>query len=93
MQGELLPADEVWSAFVSVLLAVGHLHQHGVVHHNVKMANVLNVGGTYKLTDHGSATWGPSYEDDFTTAGEHVQQFAAAADAAAYWSIHTDSAG
>lgn len=36
-----LPEDEIWHYFLSLCLALEHLHSHGVLHRDVKMANVF----------------------------------------------------
>jgi hypothetical protein len=48
--GDAMSPADVWSTFVQALLALGHLHKHGMVMRgNVTMENVLSVNGVCKL--------------------------------------------
>jgi hypothetical protein len=54
--GALSPAQAV-RATLHVLAALGAAHERGVVHRDVKPENVLEVDGTFKVTDFGIAKW------------------------------------
>jgi serine/threonine protein kinase len=48
-----LPADEVVALGLKLTAALAHLHQHGLVHRDVKPSNILFIGGEPKLADAG----------------------------------------
>lgn len=51
-----LPAAEAVAVFKSVAEAIGHIHQHGIVHRDIKPNNIkINSAGTAKLLDFGIA--------------------------------------
>lgn len=51
-----LPVSEVVNLGVELCGALGHIHRHGLVHRDVKPANVIFVGGQAKLADVGLVT-------------------------------------
>src|SRR6185436_12980568 len=48
-----LPADEVVALGLSLTAALSALHRHGLVHRDVKPANIIFVGGQPKIADIG----------------------------------------
>lgn len=48
-----LPFDECLPFAMSLTLALGHLHRHGLIHRDIKPSNIIFVGGIPKLADIG----------------------------------------
>lgn len=51
-----LPAQECVRLGISMTLALGHLHRHGLIHRDVKPSNLIFVNGLPKLADIGLVT-------------------------------------
>ena len=51
-----LPLDECLTLGLTLSLALGHLHRHGLIHRDVKPSNIIFVGGVPKLADIGLVT-------------------------------------
>ncbi len=51
-----LPFVECLSHALSLNLALGHLHRHGLIHRDIKPSNIIFVGGIPKLADIGLVT-------------------------------------
>lgn len=47
----LFNEGEVWKAAIQVLSGVALLHRNGILHRDIKTANVFFTGGQYKLGD------------------------------------------
>ena len=56
LDGGRLPASRVLEIGLALTEALGHLHQHGLVHRDVKPSNVIFVNGRPKLADIGLVT-------------------------------------
>lgn len=55
-----LPWDDALRAAIQVVMALAEAHGRGILHRDVKSANVLRAeGDVYKLTDFGIARWAP----------------------------------
>lgn len=52
-QHHRLPMPECVGLGINLNLALGHLHRHGLIHRDVKPANIIFVGGVPKLADIG----------------------------------------
>jgi hypothetical protein len=52
-----LAAPAALTACARVAEALQHAHEHGVVHRDVKPANIFDVGGDHRVTDFGVARW------------------------------------
>ena len=52
-QHHRLPVPECVGLGINLNLALGHLHRHGLIHRDVKPANIIFVGGVPKLADIG----------------------------------------
>jgi serine/threonine protein kinase len=51
-----LPFDECLRHALSLNLAMGHLHRHGLIHRDIKPSNIIFIGGIPKLADIGLVT-------------------------------------
>lgn len=51
-----LAFDECLPVAMSLTLALGHLHRHGLIHRDIKPSNIIFVGGIPKLADIGLVT-------------------------------------
>jgi WD40 repeat protein/serine/threonine protein kinase len=51
-----LPFDECLPVAMSLTLALGRLHRHGLIHRDIKPSNIIFVGGIPKLADIGLVT-------------------------------------
>lgn len=60
-QGKGLPLSEALSLFSQLLAALVYAHQHGVIHRDVKPANVMLSGEQVKLMDFGIALLAGAY--------------------------------
>ena len=51
-----LPESYIWKIMIQIVAAVAHLHQKGIIHRDLKLANIkINRDGTPKLLDFGIA--------------------------------------
>ena len=48
-----LPLEECITLGMTLNLALGHLHRHGLIHRDVKPSNIIFVNGVHKLADIG----------------------------------------
>jgi WD40 repeat protein len=51
-----LPLEDCLELGLTLTLALGHLHRHGLIHRDVKPSNIIYVGGVPKLADTGLVT-------------------------------------
>jgi WD40 repeat protein/serine/threonine protein kinase len=51
-----LPLEDCLQLGLTLSLALGHLHRHGLIHRDVKPSNIIFVGGVPKLADIGLVT-------------------------------------
>lgn len=51
-----LPLEDCLQLGLTLTLALGHLHRHGLIHRDVKPSNIIFVGGVPKLADIGLVT-------------------------------------
>jgi len=51
-----LPLEDCLQLGLSLTLALGHLHRHGLIHRDIKPSNIIFVGGVPKLADIGLVT-------------------------------------
>lgn len=51
-----LPLEDCIQLGLTLTLALGHLHRHGLIHRDVKPSNIIFVGGVPKLADIGLVT-------------------------------------
>ncbi|MCL4788016.1 MAG: hypothetical protein KJ070_14685 [Verrucomicrobia bacterium] len=51
-----LPLEDCLQLGLTLTLALGHLHRHGLIHRDVKPSNIIYVGGVPKLADIGLVT-------------------------------------
>lgn len=59
------PVDEVLQVFRPILSALEFLHDRGVIHRDVKLDNVLRIGGDWRLADIGLLAWRGDTLEDF----------------------------
>ncbi|KAI8904425.1 kinase-like domain-containing protein [Gorgonomyces haynaldii] len=66
-----LPEETVWKAFADICLGLQHIHDHNVVHLDIKPENIfVGSNGTFKIGDFGMATKLPV--GDFDKEGDRV---------------------
>ncbi len=51
-----LPLEDCLELGLTLTLALGHLHRHGLIHRDIKPSNIIFVGGVPKLADIGLVT-------------------------------------
>lgn len=51
-----LPLEDCLQLGLTLTLALGHLHRHGLIHRDIKPSNIIFVGGVPKLADIGLVT-------------------------------------
>jgi serine/threonine protein kinase len=65
----LLPEDKLINIFYQLLRGYEQLWRKGILHHDLKLANVLIRKGTLKITDFGFAIFGEKYIPSLTRQG------------------------
>jgi serine/threonine protein kinase len=51
-----IPEAQVWKCMIQICLGLAAMHEHRVVHRDIKPGNILICGGDYKIADLGIAT-------------------------------------